>query len=1643
MRRIDLTFRLIKAGGKVVSVAICAMTGMMIMSGSAMATSYFDSTTSGTTSAATDGVDGGTVYQYSTGPTSSTASRNSSTISDGVVLQQAIVAQEYVAIDNGANGSWSGSMYNSGGTTMACNYSIACRTNNSGANYSYYTTGAINNAGVTMNFGVGDAAAYIVKNSNYAQQYYVNQGVSGSNANYADGSYYLQNTGSTYTTTVNFAGGNNVAGVVGGTGTGYQIDNVNITGTGGITIGGRMYATNVTFTGGGASTFLNLNGGWTGTTLDFAGKNATVTLADGQTIVGNVDNTGNVGSGSFSFGGASTGNNTVSGSMGATHALNKITVDGDSATTVNAIGVRTAGNYIGIGGAATAKQLAFNANAYMYLNGLDTSSNPSTGGIQFNGYASAADFQSGNLTATAGTSAANTTANDTGTLTFSATSGTQTITGQVGSDTYKLANVNGGDTGGNTIFNQAVFSTNLSVLGGGTVTLANGWKGTTANFVVAGSTGIIDVTGGDINGQVTTATTGTGILKMDGTSVTKTQAVTGMIGTNALRLKEVHSVAADAVTTFQSDVFAGTVQNDNTGSSTFNANVTATTAINVNAGATVVVGDAKVVGIDGTTKSGNINITSGTGTFQNNVVATNVDIGTGVGNFNTVGGTTSANLVFNGNGTANLNQGITGNIDMGNNATATVNVSATKTITGSVTSTGGTAGIINFLGAGAITGNVGSSTTTGISQLNVNTGISPTLGAVVMAEGNVFAGVVNLKNAAELQLTTNSSVLTGTSAVALTGIQQVVTTDVNNTGTLSLMNGGNVVTGQVGANNMALAVVNTSGTDTFNNMVYATKVNVAADGTLILNGQSGLKTDLTQGDQTNSAIAGLKGTVDFGSNANASFLNIGDNVNLTTGTTGIQFANANASTLTFDGSSTVTGVVGGNTTGNSTFQTIQAGANSSTVTFKNDVYVSDAAQTTLDITGTGIVNLQGNLTGAVHYLGDGIVNVSDGKSIITTQTQAATTSATNTGTLNFLGGTTLSADIGTSVSLLKAVNFNSGSNNVTQTINHNVYATDVSLNGATGTISTATTAGVYDYAGATNMTTYTTTTGTTYNIANGVTLGGTLGGVNVNNPTNGATVVNFANGATDIINGALTVGSTGSTAINLGTAHVAVNGNVVTNGASISATVNTTDITINNASSTSIGSGQVTATGILTMTGAEKVQINYVGSLKQGGFYDLITATSNTGYTGVLTNVTDNSFAIDTTVSTDASGHLVVTADRTGGATYAANQDYAVKSNTVGNFSNNAAAVIAGLAAAGTQTGDMVQVIQKLEIDSFGYGNTAANLATQVKRLAPIANASLSEAAFGTTNLTVNTIDSRVGSLRGDSVASANGSGISAGDAAKTDGFWLKGYGSMANQNASGQYDGYKLNTGGVAMGADTRLNADGLIGIAISDASTKVDQQDFRLGDSTTLKSVQLTGYGSYDISKELYIDGDVSYTGNKYTGNRAAAVGRTAQASFNGNQVMARLGAGYRIALEGKSVFTPMASIESSHLSTDAYTETGAGALNLAVASQSLDRTRFGLGGRLNTEAESGGTIYRPQLSAMWLHDSGTLTKDTVASFTGGGGSFTTPGADVVRNTVDIGAGVAITTGKDSSVLVQYDYATHSGYHAQTVQATGRWGF
>jgi outer membrane autotransporter protein len=928
--------------------------------------------------------------------------------------------------------------------------------------------------------------------------------------------------------------------------------------------------------------------------------------------------------------------------------------------------------------------------------------------------------------------------------------------------------------------------------------------------------------------------------------------------------------------------------------------------------------------------------------------------------------------------------------------------------------------VLNFKGAGAISSTIGTDVNTGISQLNINT--EGLISKTVTASGDIWSESINLKNAGVLTLAANTN-LVGTTAVAVSGAQQSVTTDTANTGALTLIGGGHAVTGGVGSNAAPIGTINAGavGTDTFNNTVYAQILNFTGNGAVLLNGQAGLKADGSVGTNVDSTKAGLVGTVDFGANGDTGALQIGNLVNLTTGAGGINFRDANGATLRFLGTSTVTGEVGAlatvaNTLANSTLKSIYAGVGGNTVTFSNDVHVSG---NTFHV-GAGTVNLVGDLYGPLLYDADGIVNVSSTKSVKddpldATVVGAITTAANNTGTLNYLGSTTVSNDIGTNLIYLKAANFHSDATvaPVTQNIDKNIYATTTTLGNAT--------------------------TGTTANLtATGKFLGNTLALAAANVTLNTAGAV--APSAVSPVDFAHTKNADGTLTNTAAVTDSATGtGVIVANGATMNFAVGTAPYVaggvngvISAAGSSSIAGG---AGSTLVMNGTEKVNVSLLGSARNGEAYALIDVAVGAAGPQAAT-LQDNSFVIDTALSRSATGDLVIATSRDANT-------YVAKSATAGHFSNAAATRQGALAASGTgYTSDMQTVMNTLDIDQWGYGNTQANLANQVKRLVPTANASGILAAFAATSNTLYAVGEHLAVLRGDSAMSdADGNGY---HFSKGNSVWMKMLGSTQSNKTIDNYDGFKTTMSGMVLGVDAKLG-NGVIGLAGNINNSSIDQKDFRDGDAAKMKTWGVGLYGVQDYGK-MYVDGNLGYAHHSLDTNRTAALGRVAKADYNYKQLSAKLAAGYRLNLDdkGTSVLTPILSVEYGNLNQAAYTETGAGALNLNVDSLSTNRTRGSLGLRYNTVLKGGSTSFYPEfLAAVNTQSMGNT--DIVARFEGdaSGNAFTTTGVNVPNTSYTLGANLRIVPYKAIELQIGYQYEGNSSFSSHLGEIRGTWSF
>ncbi|TLS98797.1 autotransporter domain-containing protein, partial [Aliarcobacter cibarius] len=681
---------------------------------------------------------------------------------------------------------------------------------------------------------------------------------------------------------------------------------------------------------------------------------------------------------------------------------------------------------------------------------------------------------------------------DTGTLIMSGTS--QTITGDIGNTSSLNAfNINSGTT----TVSGNVNSTNTTILSGATLNSKGNITSDVAGagtLELSGSK--VQTVDGNITSANTSITSGTTLQLKDGKNIdsiingggTLTLLGSSIISNEIQSLEELKINSDGSTSKFEGVVNSNKITSTGTGSTTFDKE-TITTNLAINNGnmtfnedldaTNTTIGSGKSnlnnqASLNGT----NINFTNTAGELNlsdgSNITVTNIttnsnnrgninisgdsiisgDIGTlanklkeinilgdstktidlkddinavkttiseATVDFNKNSGNTNTNLVFTGKGTANLYQGITGTIDFAGND-ALINIKDGKNISGDVKTTSNNTGIINFEGDGEITGTVGN-IAFGIKELNVNTqnqqdkdssgDVSPDFG--LFLHRDIYADRINLQNNATLVLDDDADILN----IGLADMI-VLATDANNKGNV-IFKGSSTISGEVGEDSKKLKSITAGGSDsivTFEDKVYVKDLNYSSDGDIVLEGK----------DLNNEA---LKGNINF--NNMQGTLTFADGVNLNTINT--TFQDANSARLIFAGDSTVSGILGGNTPGKSTFNTIEAGNDGNTVTFEKDLYA-----TNLEITGDGgIVNLNGNFTGNnINYHDDGIINLADKKAI-----NSNITTNDEYGTLNLLSDSSINGTIGTIDNKLKEIN--SAQNSKTSNLNGNTFAKDLNV----------------------------------------------------------------------------------------------------------------------------------------------------------------------------------------------------------------------------------------------------------------------------------------------------------------------------------------------------------------------------------------------------------------------------------------------------------------------------------------------------------------------------------------------------------------------------------------------------------------------
>jgi uncharacterized protein with beta-barrel porin domain len=280
-------------------------------------------------------------------------------------------------------------------------------------------------------------------------------------------------------------------------------------------------------------------------------------------------------------------------------------------------------------------------------------------------------------------------------------------------------------------------------------------------------------------------------------------------------------------------------------------------------------------------------------------------------------------------------------------------------------------------------------------------------------------------------------------------------------------------------------------------------------------------------------------------------------------------------------------------------------------------------------------------------------------------------------------------------------------------------------------------------------------------------------------------------------------------------------------------------------------------------------------------------------------------------------------------------------------------------------------------------------------------------------------------------------------------GLWLKGFGYFGDQGAQGAYSGYDSKIFGAMLGYDVPFSYDTRVGLGLGYARSTIGGTS--VGNSTGFNSYQATAYVTHEDGT-WFANGNLSYAWNSYSGRRQITfpgLDRTALAKYAGEDVTTFVTAGRHFFMDGYTI-TPLVSLQATHVGLKGYTETGAGDVNLQVASQGYGFLESGLGVDVARyfDMDDGSTIL-PKVHFKWLHDIVGQNFQNVSTFTAAGStSFITSGLSAAPDTLNVGAGITLLScacdERTWSVEASYDFYWRSrNYSANQVMLAAAYRF
>ena len=270
-----------------------------------------------------------------------------------------------------------------------------------------------------------------------------------------------------------------------------------------------------------------------------------------------------------------------------------------------------------------------------------------------------------------------------------------------------------------------------------------------------------------------------------------------------------------------------------------------------------------------------------------------------------------------------------------------------------------------------------------------------------------------------------------------------------------------------------------------------------------------------------------------------------------------------------------------------------------------------------------------------------------------------------------------------------------------------------------------------------------------------------------------------------------------------------------------------------------------------------------------------------------------------------------------------------------------------------------------------------------IRQTLPVFLGGASLATYNTQRAFQQTIMARIDNIRG----------VESGDYFASDrSIWMKPFGNITSQSGLNDIPGYRATGGGLAVGVDHKISDDASLGGVFAYSYNAISGSGDTASNNLGINAYQLGVYGAYAIAADtdLSYQADLGVNQNRET-RSISFMSTSAQANYS--SYTTHLGAGIRKVIPVTPAFNavPLLRVDYAAINANAYTESGAGALNLNVQSQTYQELMFTAGLKGDYQATD-----RVKLTASAGIGYNALNSQAqiAASYAGGGNSFMTQG-------------------------------------------------